>query len=166
MEWYLSGFRRYREFVRGRARRTEFWTFQLVQGLLIALTTLLGYLALDEFLGVLNSAATDPAALSPSAILKLGVFNIVCAVIYIGGTATILPSIGVMARRLHDTGRSGWWMLLGLVPIIGGLMLLLMLCEDSEPTENRFGLNPKAHPATAERRHVIAMREGVDLTVG
>lgn len=54
-----------------------------------------------------------------------------------------LLSLSVMIRRLHDTGRSGWACLIGLVPFVGALILLLWLCEDSKPGENKYGENPK-----------------------
>jgi uncharacterized membrane protein YhaH (DUF805 family) len=54
-----------------------------------------------------------------------------------------LLSLSVMVRRLHDTGRSGWACLIGLVPFIGGLTLFMWLCEDSDPGENEYGENPK-----------------------
>lgn len=54
-----------------------------------------------------------------------------------------LLSLSVMVRRLHDTGRSGWACLIGLVPFIGGLTLFMWLCEDSDPGENEYGKNPK-----------------------
>ncbi len=47
-------------------------------------------------------------------------------------------------RRLHDTGRSGWWVLIGFIPLVGGIILLVFMCQDSEPGANRFGANPKA----------------------
>ena len=54
-----------------------------------------------------------------------------------------LLSLSVMVRRLHDTGRSGWACLIGLVPLIGGFILFVWLCEDSDPGENEYGKNPK-----------------------
>lgn len=54
-----------------------------------------------------------------------------------------LPSLGVAVRRLHDTGRSGWWILLGIIPILGGLILLIFYCTDSQVGSNQYGPNPK-----------------------
>lgn len=54
-----------------------------------------------------------------------------------------LPSLGVAVRRLHDTGRSGWWILLGIIPILGGLILLIFYCTDSQVGANQYGPNPK-----------------------
>lgn len=56
---------------------------------------------------------------------------------------TILPSLAVGARRLHDSGKSAWWLLIGLIPFLGGIILLIFFCLDSEEGDNRFGENPK-----------------------
>jgi uncharacterized membrane protein YhaH (DUF805 family) len=60
----------------------------------------------------------------------------------------LLPSIAVTVRRLHDTSRSGWWMLIGLIPLIGTIILLVFLVQDSHSGSNRFAANPK-EPAFA-----------------
>lgn len=57
--------------------------------------------------------------------------------------ATIVPSLAVTIRRLHDTGKSGWWVLLGLIPFVG-LVLLVFLALDGEPGDNQYGPSPKA----------------------
>jgi Predicted membrane protein len=58
--------------------------------------------------------------------------------------AVAIPCIAVTVRRLHDTGRSGWWLLISLVPVIGGIALLIFSLQDSKPGENQYGPNPKA----------------------
>jgi uncharacterized membrane protein YhaH (DUF805 family) len=65
------------------------------------------------------------------------------------GLALFLPGISVAIRRLHDTNRSGWWILIGLIPIIGWIVLLVFYLQQSDPTENRFGPPPapSASPA-------------------
>ena len=55
----------------------------------------------------------------------------------------LIPSIAVSVRRLHDTNRSGWWIVISLIPIIGVLVLFVFMCLDSQPGTNRFGANPK-----------------------
>ena len=57
--------------------------------------------------------------------------------------AIIIPSIAVGVRRLHDIGRSGWWFLIALVPILGGIILLVFFVLDSKPGANEYGENPK-----------------------
>lgn len=57
--------------------------------------------------------------------------------------AVTLPYFGVGIRRLHDTNRTGWWLVLGIIPIIGPIVLIIFFCLDSDPEENRYGINPK-----------------------
>lgn len=57
--------------------------------------------------------------------------------------AVLIPGIAVSVRRLHDTERSGWWLLIGLVPLIGAIVLLVFMVQDSKAGSNRFGENPK-----------------------
>ena len=60
------------------------------------------------------------------------------------GLAALLPSIGVSVRGLHDTNRSGWWLFISLIPVIGIIVLLVFLASDSKPEEDQYGLNSKA----------------------
>lgn len=57
--------------------------------------------------------------------------------------AVLLPGLGVSVRRLHDVGKSGWWLLIGLIPIIGAIWLLVLAVSDSKPGSNQYGPNPK-----------------------
>lgn len=59
------------------------------------------------------------------------------------GLAVLIPSLAVAVRRLHDTGRSGWWWLVSLVPIIGAVVLIIFAAQDSQPGSNKYGSNPK-----------------------
>jgi uncharacterized membrane protein YhaH (DUF805 family) len=64
------------------------------------------------------------------------------------GLAALIPTLAVTVRRLHDTGRSGWWILIGLIPIVGTIILIVFLATDSQPGNNQYGPNPKdAAPA-------------------
>ena len=63
------------------------------------------------------------------------------------GLAVLIPSIAVSVRRLHDTNRSGWWLLIALVPLIGAIVLLVFMAQDSQPGKNQYGSNPKAAEA-------------------
>lgn len=58
--------------------------------------------------------------------------------------AALLPGLGVFVRRLHDTGRSGWWWLIAFLPVLGAIVLFVFMCLDSQPGENKYGPNPKA----------------------
>ncbi len=57
--------------------------------------------------------------------------------------ALVLPSLAAIVRRLHDTGRSGWWFWIGLVPFIGAIILIVFACQDSQPGTNQYGPSPK-----------------------
>lgn len=113
MNWYIDVIKNYAVFS-GRARRKEYWMFMLFN-LLISFA--LGFI--EGFLG-------GPGILS---------------LIYT--LAILIPSLAVTVRRLHDTGRSGWWVLISIVPILGIILLIFMLL-DSQPNENEYGQNPKA----------------------
>ena len=60
------------------------------------------------------------------------------------GLAVLLPSIAVTARRLHDTSRTGWWMLIGIIPFIGYVWLLILVCLEGNSGDNKYGPDPKA----------------------
>ena len=62
---------------------------------------------------------------------------------YIVNLVLLLPSLGVLFRRLHDTGRSGWWWLIGLIPVVGTIVLLVFLLQPSQPYENQYGPEPE-----------------------
>ncbi len=117
MNHYLSVLKKY--FVlKGRARRSEYWMFVLVNLLIsIALT------AVDA---VIINALNVP-------------FGILSAVYTIG---ILCPSFCVGVRRLHDTGRSAWWLLIALVPLIGAIVLLVFMCSRGTAGPNRFGPDP------------------------
>ncbi len=59
------------------------------------------------------------------------------------GLAVLLPSLGVSIRRLHDVGKSGWFLLIALIPLIGAIWLLVLFCTDSQAGVNKYGPNPK-----------------------
>jgi uncharacterized membrane protein YhaH (DUF805 family) len=122
MKWYFQVLRNYAVFV-GRARRKEYWTFNLIHGVIIF--GLKGFELLMRF-----------APGGPITIIQL---------LYV--LATIVPLVAVSVRRLHDTNRRGWWFILALVPLANLVLFLIFLAQDSEPGDNRFGPNPKAEPA-------------------
>jgi uncharacterized membrane protein YhaH (DUF805 family) len=97
----------------GRARRSEFWWYSLFTFVVYLVVALLDAALHTTVLGL---------------IVALGL---------------LLPSLAVTVRRLHDTGRSGWWILIGLIPLAGAIVLLVFECTDSEPGPNRFGPSPK-----------------------
>lgn len=118
MNWYISVLKQYAVFS-GRARRTEYWMFVLCN---IIVMLLLGMV--DKLIGGDNELI--------SSIYSL---------------AVLLPSLAVAARRLHDTDRSAWWLLLGLIPVIGTLVLIYFMVCNGQQGPNRFGDDPKAAPS-------------------
>jgi uncharacterized membrane protein YhaH (DUF805 family) len=120
MSWYLNALKQYATFS-GRARRKEYWIFVLVTFLFTMVA-----LFID---GLLFGTTGQDAGYG----LVYSLFTL----------AMLLPSLSVLVRRLHDVGKSGWWIFISLVPFIGGIWLLVLLLSDSQPTENQYGLNPK-----------------------
>lgn len=120
VQWYLRVLRKYAVFT-GRARRKEYWIFGLIDVLIIFA------LKYPHFL----TSQIDPET-------RLGQLQM----LYV--FATFVPFVAVSVRRLHDTNRSGWWVLLVLIPVIGMIPTFIFMAEDSEPGENRYGPNPKA----------------------
>ena len=123
MNWYLDVLRKYAVF-RERARRREYWLFFLVSTIIFV-----GLSIIDVATGTFSPAV--------SIGLLGGLYSL----------ATLIPGIAVTVRRLHDTDRSGWWLLIGVIPVIGALALFIFLVLDSQPGENRYGPSPK--PAMA-----------------
>jgi uncharacterized membrane protein YhaH (DUF805 family) len=114
MSWYLEVLKKYAVFS-GRARRKEYWMFVLFN-------TIIAFV-----LAIIEALITGT--------------SVVMTLYYL---AVLIPSIAVSVRRLHDTDRTGWWVLIGLVPFIGAIVLLVFCVMDSTEGENRFGPNPKA----------------------
>jgi len=119
MNWFLLALSKYTVFS-GRSQRSEYWYFVLF-GFLISI----GLAIIDVATGLV-----DP---QQGIGLFSGIFSL----------ALLIPNIAVGVRRLHDTGRSGWWVLLAFIPIIGAIVLIVFYAQDSQPNENRFGPNPK-----------------------
>ena len=120
MNWYLKVLKNYAVFD-GRARRKEYWMFVLFNILVVFV-----------------------AAFALGLIVGAGAVNLV----YLYNLAILIPALAVGVRRLHDTGRSGWWLLISLVPIVGGIVLLVFFVQDSKPGQNEYGPNPKEFGAS------------------
>ena len=103
----------------GRARRKEYWLFYLF--------LILGYIV---------TAVID---LMTGSFDEISGFGILSGLFFLG---IIIPSIAVQIRRLHDQDKSGWWVLIGLIPFVGGLVLLVFMCLPGTNGDNRFGADP------------------------
>ncbi len=111
--WYFDAIQNYAVF-QGRARRTAFWMFALANAVIS--------------IGLLLLSRAVPLFSSITVLYDL---------------AVLVPALALGARRLHDTGRSGWWLVASLVPLIGTLLLIWFFVQDSEHGENAYGPNPK-----------------------
>jgi len=127
MEWMLLPLKRYADFA-GRSRRKEYWMFSL--GLAIV------YAILGTLLVVGGGFARNPG--DPPSGLTLLVF----ALFGITVLGILVPSIAVQVRRFHDQDKSGWFVLLGFIPYVGGLIVLVFMCLPGTPGPNRFGDDP------------------------
>jgi len=125
MDSFLEVIRKYADF-NGRSRRKEYWMFTLF--------VILIYLALF-IAGALLAAVVAKDSHGAAGLVFLAPFYLFCLAMFI-------PSLAVGVRRLHDTGKSGWWFLIGFIPL-GGLVLLVFYCMDSQPGPNEYGPNPK-----------------------
>ncbi|MFH9015482.1 DUF805 domain-containing protein [Streptomyces sp. NPDC017943] len=113
MNWFIEVVKKYAVFS-GRARRKEYWMYVLFYAILAIVAS------------IIDAVVFGSQILS--LVLALGL---------------LLPSLGVTVRRLHDTNRSGWWILIGLVPLVGGIVMLVFLCIEGEAGSNQYGHNPK-----------------------
>ena len=119
MNWYLEVLRKYAVF-NGRSRRKEYWFYFLFNFLIIT-----ALLLIDNMIGTFDQES------------GMGLLSGLYAV------AVLIPGIAVAVRRLHDTNRTGWWVLIALIPIVGPILLIFFLIQDSTEGNNRFGSNPK-----------------------
>ena len=112
MNWYLEVLKKYAVFD-GRAGRKEYWMFFLINLIIaILIGTLEGLIGIPGVIGALYSLAV------------------------------LVPGLAVSVRRLHDTDRSGWWVLICLIPVVGALVLLVLMALEGTPGQNQFGANP------------------------
>lgn len=118
MNWYLDAWKNYANF-QGRARRKAYWMFVLFN--------IIAIIVLGMIEGVVGLRGEGGYG------ILSGLYSL----------AIILPGLAVAVRRLHDTGRSGWWLLIGLVPLIGSIVLLVFFVSDGQPGSNQYGPNPK-----------------------
>ena len=130
MEWMILPLKRYGDF-EGRSRRKEYWMFTLGILILYAIMATAFVVAVGGVDRRPESAATGLTV----------VFVVAVGVIVVLGL--LIPSIAVQVRRLHDQDKSGWYILLGFIPYVGGLIMLVFMCIDGTPGENRFGDDPK-----------------------
>jgi uncharacterized membrane protein YhaH (DUF805 family) len=113
MHWYTDVIKKYAVF-NGRAARPEYWWFLLISVIIAAVLNLV-----FSAIGGRSNIVSDLYSL-----------------------AVLLPSLGVGIRRLHDTNRSGWWILISIVPFVGWIVLIILYALASDPGPNRYGAGP------------------------
>lgn len=124
-----SYYAHYTEFS-GRACRAEFWFSYLFNWLIL--------LGMWIMVALLTTIKLQCGWNVDAVIIGVDAIGVVWVVL-----VNLLPTLAVTVRRLHDTGRSGWWCLISLVPLVGTILLLVWLCQDSEYGTNAYGNNPK-----------------------
>lgn len=115
---------------KGRATRSEYWYFLLFSIIIALILTALDSMIINPLLGIQPLVETA----------RTGILGTLFSF------GTLIPSVALAIRRLHDIGKSGWWILLGVIPIvniIGIFVLLYFFIKDSQPSENLYGTNPK-----------------------
>ena len=125
MNWMILPLKRYADFS-GRSRRLEYWMFTLMIILMIGLTV--AALAMSAGRNGEPNDGFTVASIIAIAVFLLGI---------------MIPSLAVQVRRMHDQNMSGWWILLGLIPYIGGIIMLVFMCIPGTNGTNRFGADPK-----------------------
>ncbi|WP_328999150.1 DUF805 domain-containing protein [Kribbella sp. NBC_00709] len=123
MQWYIDVLKKYAVFD-GRARRKEYWMFVLFNVIASIILSIL-----DKILGLDFGSGSSSSSGWLSTIYSL---------------AVLLPTIGVAIRRMHDTGRSGWWILINLIPCIGWIWFIVLAAQEGNAGDNAYGPDPKA----------------------
>ncbi|AVY67625.1 DUF805 domain-containing protein [Xanthomonas translucens] len=126
MEWMLMPLKRYADFS-GRSRRKEYWMFTLLN--IIVITVLMVLVGIGGGFGGQNGTSA----------LSMAVFVLVC----LYSLAMLVPSFAVQVRRFHDQGKSGWYVLLGLIPWLGGVVVLVFMLMEGTRGANVYGPDPK-----------------------
>ncbi|OOG45738.1 DUF805 domain-containing protein [Rhodanobacter sp. C01] len=112
-DWYLKCIKNHYADLDGRARRTEYWMFYLVNLIIVIVLALISRAMGSQVLSTLY------------------------------GLAVLVPHIAVAVRRLHDTGRTGWWLLIALIPVIGWIWIIVLLATNGDQGSNQYGADPK-----------------------
>ncbi len=122
VEYYLKVVKNYAGFT-GRARRKEFWMFAVGNIIICMAVMIVG--------GIL------------AAIIHPAVMMVFSGILMLYSLAILIPSLAVTVRRLHDTNKSGWYYFVSLIPLIGGIWLLILLCTPGNEGDNQYGPDPK-----------------------
>jgi len=129
MNWYLKVLKENYANFDGRARRKEYWMYTLFNLLIFIGLAIVAVIFLSMELNGLGAV----------------IYGL--ALVY--SLATLIPGLAVAVRRLHDTGKSGWMILIGIIPLIGGIWLLILYCTEGDSGDNQYGSDPKLEPEPA-----------------
>lgn len=112
-DYFVDVFKKYAVF-NGRSRRAEYWYFALFSTIISILLEIISFFVLKNLI-----------------------------IVYLYDLAVLIPGLAVSIRRIHDIGKSGWFILINLIPIVGFIIWIVYLATDSQPGENKYGQNPK-----------------------
>lgn len=129
---YTEMFKKYAKF-EGRSRRSEYWFAALANWIII----MAAYMIL--FIPMISDIAANGEPTGASLTISI----VVGLVLMVYAFAALVPSLALGVRRLHDTGKSGWYMLMGLIPYVGSIILIVFMATDSQNGPNQYGPNPK-----------------------
>jgi uncharacterized membrane protein YhaH (DUF805 family) len=138
MTWYLAALKNYAGF-HARARRREYWMFVLVNAIIGVALAVIGKLTHMPQTGTFGLGMPRNGL----GVFGIGVFS-GPVLLQAYALATFLPFLAVEVRRLHDTGRAGWWWLFGLIPILGWIVLVIFCATGGAAGDNRYGADPKS----------------------
>lgn len=139
MSAYKLMFKNYAKFS-GRSRRSEYWYASLMNFLIMLAVELLNGVLMGVGVAIQPAVADTYSSVG---LILVGISGIIGFLLMIYSIALIVPGLALAIRRLHDIGKSGWYLLLGLIPIIGGIIMLVFMVTDSQPGANQYGENPK-----------------------
>jgi uncharacterized membrane protein YhaH (DUF805 family) len=166
MNYMFMPLKRYADFS-GRSRRLEFWLWWLFNMIVVGLLCTIIAIAIfgataelahraagGEFANYVPPEGSaggsvelngEKYAVPPELVAQaiMGSLGIPALLLGLWWLATLIPNLAVAVRRMHDQDKSGWWILIGLVPLIGGIWLLILYFIDGTPGPNRFGQDPK-----------------------
>ena len=112
-DYFVDVFKKYAVF-NGRSRRAEYWYFALFSTIISILLEIISFFVLKNLI-----------------------------IVYLYDLAVLIPGLAVSIRRVHDIGKSGWFILINLIPIVGFIIWIVYMATDSQPGENKYGQNPK-----------------------
>ena len=139
MKWYLKVVRDNYANFNGRASRQEYWMFTLF----VVIFSIVAMLA-DNILGTVFTIGEGSYSVSMG-------YGWIYTIFWL---AMMLPALAVVVRRLHDTGKSGWFYFIILIPLVGGIWILILFCTDSNPGKNKYGPSPKDDVIISEETNI------------